>query len=400
MKPLDSILIRVQEQLHGINQSDVSKSDNKEAIKRQWWNERNQLDDELCDLLENVEALYFSNIFDGSSTVNLSDFSASNEEIDEFPCGNLTSRFEAAINDSNDDNGDDADDSESEYEKKIKVLQKLTVLKLKDRLLEAGANNSKSRRLRKSELIDLLIQIEQDNGYYSESDEYTDEPVDCESDTPDNCLFLILDENLHRFPFEGMPILKGKTVCRVPCISFVLATLREFNAKSESFPIIDPSSVSYVVDPENNLQATQKRILPAIESLSSSRNWNWNGVVGKIPPTSFFSEGLSRRNGLTMYFGHGGAQVCFSRRRVEELIDFRVSDLLDQSDMQSSCNASVLLMGCSSGRLVSINRKNSDSLEETPLYYEPEGVALSYLCAGAPCVVGNLWDVTDNDIDR
>jgi len=57
-------------------------------------------------------------------------------------------------------------------------------------------------------------------------------------------------------------------------------------------------------------------------------------------------------------------------------------------------------MGCSSGRLVSINRKNSDSLEETPLYYEPEGVALSYLCAGAPCVVGNLWDVTDNDIDR
>jgi separase len=103
-----------------------------------------------------------------------------------------------------------------------------------------------------------------------------------------------------------------------------------------------------------------------------------------------------------MYFGHGGAQVCFSRRRVEELIDFRVSGLLDQSesDTKSPCNASVLLMGCSSGRLVSINRKNSDSIEQTPLYYEPEGVALSYLCAGAPCVVGNLWDVTDNDIDR
>ena len=39
-------------------------------------------------------------------------------------------------------------------------------------------------------------------------------------------------------------------------------------------------------------------------------------------------------------------------------------------------------------------------IEEAPLYYEPEGVALSYLCAGAPCVVGNLWDVTDHDIDR
>ncbi|OEU22947.1 hypothetical protein FRACYDRAFT_178623 [Fragilariopsis cylindrus CCMP1102] len=205
--------------------------------------------------------------------------------------------------------------------------------------------------------------------------------IDSEPSKPDSCLFLILDENLHRFPFEGMPILKGKTVCRVPCISFVLATLREFDAdsKSESFPSVDPSSVSYVVDPENNLQATQKRILPTIESLSSSRNWNWDGVVGEIPPTSLFSQGLGRKNGLTMYFGHGGAQVCFSRRRVEELIDFRVSGLLDQSefDTKSPCNASVLLMGCSS-----------------------EGVALSYLCAGAPCVVGNLWDVTDNDIDR
>ena len=101
-----------------------------------------------------------------------------------------------------------------------------------------------------------------------------------------------------------------------------------------------------------------------------------------------------------MYFGHGGAQVCLSRRRVEELIDSRVSSRLDKAETKSSCNATVLLMGCSSGRLISINRKTSNSIEETPLYYEPEGIALSYLCAGAPCVVGNLWDVTDNDIDR
>ena len=32
--------------------------------------------------------------------------------------------------------------------------------------------------------------------------------------------------------------------------------------------------------------------------------------------------------------------------------------------------------------------------------YEPEGVVTSYLNAGAPCVVGNLWDVSDRDIDR
>ena len=92
-----------------------------------------------------------------------------------------------------------------------------------------------------------------------------------------------------------------------------------------------------------------------------------------------------------MYFGHGGAQVCFSRRKVDDLLEQRGADI---------CRATILLMGCSSGKLISINRKHSKLIEETPLYYEPEGVALSYMCAGAPCVIGNLWDVTDNDIDR
>jgi separase len=32
--------------------------------------------------------------------------------------------------------------------------------------------------------------------------------------------------------------------------------------------------------------------------------------------------------------------------------------------------------------------------------FEPEGVVSSYLAAGAPCVLGNLWDVSDKDIDR
>lgn len=45
-------------------------------------------------------------------------------------------------------------------------------------------------------------------------------------------------------------------------------------------------------------------------------------------------------------------------------------------------------MGCSSGRL---------SLRGE---YEPFGVVLSYLMAGCPAIIANLWDVTDGDIDR
>ena len=45
-------------------------------------------------------------------------------------------------------------------------------------------------------------------------------------------------------------------------------------------------------------------------------------------------------------------------------------------------------MGCSSGTL---HCKGS---------YAPRGAHLSYLSAGSPAVVANLWDVSDKDIDR
>jgi len=50
--------------------------------------------------------------------------------------------------------------------------------------------------------------------------------------------------------------------------------------------------------------------------------------------------------------------------------------------------AATLLMGCSSG---SLTYKGC---------YAPQGAPLSYLIAGSPAVISNLWDVTDKDIDR
>ncbi|KAF2319699.1 hypothetical protein GH714_018091 [Hevea brasiliensis] len=49
--------------------------------------------------------------------------------------------------------------------------------------------------------------------------------------------------------------------------------------------------------------------------------------------------------------------------------------------------AATLLMGCSSGAL---------SLHGC---YTPQGTPLSYLLAGSPIIVANLWEVTDKDID-
>ncbi|KAL6756796.1 peptidase family C50-domain-containing protein [Haematococcus lacustris] len=75
---------------------------------------------------------------------------------------------------------------------------------------------------------------------------------------------------------------------------------------------------------------------------------------------------------LFVYFGHGSGE-----------------QYLPLAAMRSMrCCAANLLMGCSSGRL----RPHGE--------YEPAGAVLSYIAAGCPAVVANLWDVTDRDIDR
>ena len=99
-------------------------------------------------------------------------------------------------------------------------------------------------------------------------------------------------------------------------------------------------------------------------------------------------------NGLLLYFGHNGGERCFSKSQIDSLTNPKCTASKRQ------CKSSLLLMGCSSGVLLSVNQNGGKDMLTYPLHFEPDGVALSYICAGAPCVVSNLWDVTDVDIDR
>lgn len=78
-------------------------------------------------------------------------------------------------------------------------------------------------------------------------------------------------------------------------------------------------------------------------------------------------------------------------RRVLELNEcvFTGAQYIPRHEIQKleKC-AATLLMGCSSGSL---------TLHGS---YAPQGVPLSYLLAGSPAIVANLWEVTDKDIDR
>lgn len=379
LDPIDKIVQESQRQLSGMDVSAVSELYNKETAKRQWWDNRHTLNEEMQRLLHDTENQLFPNIsrrMDSDDSIFEVECATS-----QMPIDNLASKFEAAVVL---DEGEKNDDEIS--------LQKLTVPLLKDRLKdEFGYRESDLRRVKKLNLIEMLL------GHLRET--LAKKPSSSEKDATNQvsggCLILIMDENLHRFPFEGMPTLMEKTVCRLPSLPFALASLLEHGVTDAGrVEGIDTRQVSCVLDPESNLLATRKRLAPVLETLAEKPGSIWDTVVGEKPPLSFFEENLQRPSSLFLYFGHGGGQTCFSRRHVESLI----SDP-SQNEVRK-CKASAVLMGCSSGRLQSINRKHSQTLEEIPIHYEPEGIALSYLCAGAPCVVGCLWDVTDHDIDR
>jgi len=375
LRPLDEIIHKSQQHLQGMDPDQVSANYTKESAKRDWWSVRNKLDETLCNHVLEVEENFFSTIH---LRINSKDSIFEENDSTDLPCGNLASRFEAAC-DPTTPEVDDEMDEES--------LRKLTVPKLKDILRRHDFADSQMRRMRKHEIVEMIVVTQ-------EKKRQLELEIDATNDGNRSCLFLLLDENLQRFPFEGMESLEGKPVFRIPSLPFVYVTLKERMKSNRQGINLDPSNAAFVLDPESNLESTQKRLLPVLEGLSSSHSWDWDGVVGRPPTPSFFETALMKENGLVIFIGHGGAQTCYSRRDVEQMINGEGTGTF------RACNASLILMGCSSGRLVSVNQKDSESLEQLPLYFDPEGIALSYLCAGAPCVVGNLWDVTDHDIDR
>jgi len=337
------------------------------------------------------------------------------------------------------------------------TLQKKTVVLLKKELEEQyGVEKKIFRRLRKAELIQLLVD-EKEREFYdehkktsmidsdsdSDSDSFvtafstitqtqpqpqppvqvqeevenestiiqTDSPlcddntqdtdssqekVKTNNNTEDPCLFLVLDENLHKFPWEGLDILSKKCVCRVSSLPFILLSLQELEQQKahedtiNNSYIIEPHKVNYILDPESNLSQTRRTLEPVIKEYSDSFSSGWSGYIGEIPPPSSLKR-LSEPNSLFLYCGHGGGECCFSKSQIHK--------------MNREIRASVILMGCSSASLHSFSRSSAAAgatiqQQQKEQYYEPDGVILSYLNAGSPGVVGNLWDVTDRDIDR
>ena len=404
--PLDRIIDRSQRQLRGITEEVQNDEFDEKAKRRKWWNERRSIDEDLESLLRHVELTYFMHapirqkmipdgfVAEGERQRFPSSDDESSECSDMGP-GNLESKFDAA---EREHSQHISFDKESERLK----LSKLTVATIKSKLKFISGSSTNTKKKNKAELIDLLLTEMESNFEMACSSEnsFIGSGSDSQSTSYDAyspvepCTILILDEHLLRFPFESMDMLSDIAITRVPSLPFLIATLLETESKySASVPLVDPRNVAYVVDPESNLSESASTLGPALTLMASKNSWIWEGVVGEIPSTEFISDALARENGLYLYCGHGGGEKSYSRTQVEEF--------MTRDDGIRGCRTPVILMGCSSGKLQSVNTpKEYSSEHDFTMHYEPDGIALSYLYAGSPCVVGNLWDVTDRDIDR
>uniref|UniRef100_A0A8C3I3N4 separase n=1 Tax=Chrysemys picta bellii TaxID=8478 RepID=A0A8C3I3N4_CHRPI len=181
-------------------------------------------------------------------------------------------------------------------------------------------------------------------------------------------LVLVLDKHLQKLPWENIPCLRTLPVTRLPSLRFLLSynLAQRYRRGSILTCGVNPSSAFYVLNPHDNLPGTEERFRAWFESEPS-----WMGVTGEVPSQEQMQLALTQRD-LYVYAGHGaGARF-----------------LDGPSILKLDCRAVALLFGCSSAALAV-----RGNLEGT-------GIILKYIMAGCPLVLGNLWDVTDRDIDR
>ncbi|KAJ3827682.1 cysteine peptidase C50 [Lentinula raphanica] len=189
----------------------------------------------------------------------------------------------------------------------------------------------------------------------------------------DEHLFLVLDKNVQGLPWENIPILRGRSVSRIPSISFLLdrihfAKLQQpQKSQSPDRVVCDPRNAYYILNPSGDLERTEERFKPWLKNMEKI---GWQGISGRAPSELQVLNAL-RTKDLVVYFGHGGAEQYVRSHKLRSL---------------PKC-AAVMLWGCSSGAL----RDMGD--------FDRVGTPFNYMLAGCPTLVANLWDVTDKDID-
>lgn len=238
---------------------------------------------------------------------------------------------------------------------------------------------------------------------------------------PPRHTILVLDKQLHAFPWESLPCLDGQSVSRITSFYDLHERLIQLRTQQPSTQNNEASAPEIVVsakhgtcflNPSGDLTKTQSRFERAVSTIDNS----WTVSINSPPSEEQFIAALTPRvrntpedtqgsgdpqshaqSNILLYFGHGSGAQYIRHKHIKRL---RTVSLLprpssptppplptqQQRDILPTANLP-LLFGCSSAHL------------HIPGIFNAHGTPVSYLIAGAPAVLGSLWDVTDGDCD-
>lgn len=320
--------------------------------KKTWWRDRIAIDTRLGELLATIEFCWlgaFKTVLNPGAEYDAAAFATFKERLDRI--------FQTALSGGSE--------------------RRTTRVQLNDTLLECFATlSSKCKDEEIEDLVYFVLDQYQFNGVpvaLAELD-FDQLGVDVKSALSDletasmfktspqeeEHLLLALDKNVQGIPWESIPILRGRAVSRIPSLPFLLHTRRA---------AIDRRSAEYYLNPSGDLTGTQARFKSRMQALE--RKHGWTGLTAEKPSEAQVLQALEEKD-LVVYCGHGGGEEYVRGHKIRQL---------------RRC-ATTMLWGCSSGLL-----RDQGDLDRT-------GTPLDYILAGCPCLVGNLWDVTDKDIDR
>lgn len=176
----------------------------------------------------------------------------------------------------------------------------------------------------------------------------------------------IPDSSVQSFPWESLPSMSKFLLVRSPSVCLNLIVSSVFHVDKRQ---LDFCRAFYLLDPENNLPTTSKTFSHFL--LEMEAKYGWAGVSRQRVPPKELHAAISEGD-FFVYIGHGAPKKYLPYSTLKPLVS----------------KAATVLMGCSSARLYHHG------------CFEASGYLLTLLLMGCPFVIGNLWDVTDRDIDK
>lgn len=116
----------------------------------------------------------------------------------------------------------------------------------------------------------------------------------------DEHIFLILDKNVQGLPWENIPVLRGRSVSRVPCLDFLLDRMQLARRQKQAGvddvvdrAVMDPRKAYYILNPSGDLTRTEGRFKDWVKTMEGV---GWKGLIGSAPSEQQMEDVLQRND--------------------------------------------------------------------------------------------------------